>query len=147
MKAKLRSSSTARAQNPVTHKQEKAIIALLNEPTTKQAAEAAGVSEVTLWRWLQSADFRAFYMEARRVAVQRAIARTQAVMSEAVETLREIMRSSAAMAPARVAAAKAILDYAMKGIELEDHEWRLAEIEKALATRNEQFKSRVGLTG
>src|SRR6185369_356394 len=121
-----------------TTKQEKAIIALLNEPTTKEAAEAAGVSEVTLWRWLQQADFRAAYMEARRLAVQRAIARTQAVTSEAVETLREVMSDKAAKGSERIAAAKAILDYAMKGIELEDHEQRLEELEAKLAAAGQR---------
>src|SRR5215207_5562056 len=135
MKSNVNSRKVDKPQVLITSKQEKAIIALLNEPTTKQAAEVAGVSEVTLWRWLQDSDFRTYYMEARRRAVQRAIARTQAVTSEAVETLREIMNSASAMPSARVAAAKAILDYAMKGIELEDHERRLDEIEKALAAK------------
>ena len=114
-------------------RQEKAIIALLNQPTMKDAAEVAGISEVTLWRWLQQPDFRALYMEARRQAVQRAIARTQAVTSEAVETLREVMKC--AMPSARVAAAKAILDYALKGIQLDDLEQRLSELEGKLAER------------
>ena len=116
-----------------TSRQEKAIIALLNEPTTKDAAEAAGVSEVTLWRWLQQPEFRASYMEVRRVAVQRAIARTQAITSEAVETLREVMNDQSSKGSERIAAAKAILDYALKGIELEDHEMRLQDLEARLA--------------
>ena len=116
-----------------SNRQEKAIVALLNEPTMKEAAEIAGISEVTLWRWLQNADFRKSYMEARRLAVQRAIARTQAITSEAVETLREVMNDKAATGSERIAAAKAILDYAMKGIELEDHEQRLGELEAKLA--------------
>ena len=99
----------------------------------KDAAEAAGISEVTLWRWLQDTDFRALYMQARRLAVQRAIARTQAVTSEAVETLREVMKCT--MPSARVAAAKAILDYALKGIQIDDLEQRLSELEGKLAER------------
>src|SRR5688572_11037148 len=35
----------------LTPRQEQAIIALLNETTTKAAAESVGVSEVTLHRW------------------------------------------------------------------------------------------------
>src|SRR5689334_1569137 len=116
MKANVNPAGIENSRSAVSGKQEKAIIALLNEPTTKEAAESAGVSEVTLWRWLQNPDFRSCYMEARRLAVQRAIARTQAATTEAVETLREIMRSTSTMASARVAASKAILDYALKGI-------------------------------
>ena len=135
MKRNVSSSDLGNLQIPITIKQEKAIVALLNEATTKRAARAAGVSEVTLWRWLQDKGFRAFYMEARRLAVQRAIALTQAATSEAVETLRDIMKTAIASPSARVAAAKAIFDFAMKGIELEDHERRLAEIEEALADK------------
>jgi hypothetical protein len=88
-----------------------------------------------LWRWLQQPEFRKSYMEARRLAVQRAIARTQAATSEAVETLREVMNDQTAKGSERIAAAKAILDYAMKGIELEDHEQRLSELEAKLAEK------------
>ena len=142
MKRNVSSSDLGNPQIPITIKQEKAVVALLNEPTTKRAAKAAGVSEVTLWRWLQDRSFHTFYMEARRLAVQRSIARTQATTSEAVETLREIMKTAVANPAARVAAAKAILEFAMKGIELEDHERRLAEIEETLRDKSEGSLSR-----
>ena len=133
MKANVNLATDETSISLTTSRQEKAIIALLNEPTTKDAAEAAGVSEVTLWRWLQNPEFRASYMEVRRIAVQRAIARTQAATSEAVDTLREVMSDKSARGSERISAAKAILDYAMKGIELEDHERRLMELEGKLA--------------
>ena len=69
---------------------------------------------------------------------QRAIARTQAATSEAVETLREVMNDKSAKGSERIAAAKAILDYAMKGIELEDHEQRLEELEAKLAAAGQR---------
>jgi hypothetical protein len=133
MKANVNLATDETSISLTTSRQEKAIIALLNEPTTKDAAETAGVSEVTLWRWLQNPEFRASYMEVRRVAVQRAIARTQAATSEAVDTLREVMSDKSARGSERISAAKAILDYAMKGIELEDHEMRLQDLEARLA--------------
>jgi hypothetical protein len=114
-------------------KQQRAIFALLNEPTIEDAAKQVGIQRTTLWRWLQDESFRSFYMQARRLAVQRAIARTQAVTCEAVETLREVMNNPGARGSERVAAAKAILDYAFKGIELEDMAQRLEAIEATLA--------------
>src|SRR5437764_9980785 len=138
MKANVNLATTEDPISITTNRQEKAIIALLNQPTMKEAAEAAGVSEVTLWRWLQNADFRSSYMEARRLAVQRAIARTQAATSEAVETLREVIRDKSAKGSERIAAAKAILDYAMKGVELEDYEQRLEELEAKLAAAGQR---------
>src|SRR6185312_4812372 len=46
-------------------KAEAAIVALLAHPTMPEAAKAAGVSETTLWRWLQRDDFRKKYREAQ----------------------------------------------------------------------------------
>lgn len=120
---------TAESLSP---KQQRAIFALLSEPTLEDAAKQTGVQRTTLWRWLQEPDFRSSYMQARRLAVQRAIARTQAVTSEAVETLREIMSDKSAKGSERVAAAKAIIDYAFKGVELEDLAQRLEAVEAAM---------------
>jgi hypothetical protein len=117
----------------LTPKQQRAIFALLSEPTLEDAARQAGIQRSTLWRWLQDSAFRSFYMQARRLAVQRAIARTQAVTCEAVETLREVMNNPASRGSERVAAAKAIIDYAFKGIELEDLAQRLEAVEMVLA--------------
>lgn len=93
------------------------------------------MSLVTWWQWLRQAVVRKSDMEARRPALQRAIARTRAITSEAVERLREVMKSNVTSASAPVAAAKAILGYAISGIELEDHEQRLAELNARLEAR------------
>jgi AcrR family transcriptional regulator len=128
MKANASSNPTTQAYNLNT-KQGRGIVALLANPKLKDAAEAAGVSEATLWRWLQDKDFHTAYMKARRDAVQGAIARLQSISVEAVETLHEIMSDKTALVFARVTAARTILDYAMKGIELEDLAERVAELE------------------
>ena len=39
-------------------KQERAIVALLAEPTLGAVAKAAHISDVTLWRWMQEPDFK-----------------------------------------------------------------------------------------
>src|SRR5215467_4883305 len=62
------------AELKLTPKQEKAIFALLEEPTLKKAAATAGVNPTTLWRWLKTTDFRQAYMLARWKAVQQGIA-------------------------------------------------------------------------
>lgn len=116
----------------LTPKQERGILALLANPKLKDAAQVANVSEATLWRWLQNKHFRAAYLKARRETVQSAIARLQSLTADAVDTLHEIMTDKAAIVFARLSAARAILDYSMRGIELEDHEERLREIESRL---------------
>ena len=47
-------------------KQEVLVAALLTEPTQAKAAEKAGVSETTLYRWLALPEFKTAYRLARR---------------------------------------------------------------------------------
>jgi transposase-like protein len=114
---------------PVSEKQERAIAALLPEPSVKRAAAATEVGESTLWRWLKDDDFRAAYLDARRKSVQQAAARIQHCTSEAASVVQAITNDGSQPGATRIAAAKAILQNAMAGIELEDYERRLAAIE------------------
>src|SRR5690349_21826462 len=114
----------------LTPKQERGVLALLEHSTLEEAASAAGVGKTTLWRWLQMPDFQAAFMQARRDAVRHAVARLQKYAGEAVETLHAVMTDTNAPAFARTGAAKAMLDYAMKAIELEDLAGRVALLEK-----------------
>jgi hypothetical protein len=115
---------------PLTAKQEKAIAALLSEPTMKSAAQLVKVSEITLIRWLREDAFRDAYQEARREATKQAIARLQQASSEAVDTLRDVMNSGTAQPGARVSAAKTVLELSIKAVEIEDMAQRLSELEK-----------------
>src|SRR5262245_48277762 len=110
-----------------SRKWDQAIIALLAHPTIPGAAKAAGVSDSTLWRWLQDRDFQSEYRQARRQMVEKAIGELQNACSEAVTTLR---RNLLCGQPAvEVAAARVILDQATKGIELTDLIERVAQLE------------------
>jgi len=135
MQANARSETITESR--LSPKQEKAVVALVSHPTIKEAAAQAGVNETTLWRWLQKEEFRAAYKEARRTAVQQAIARAQVNTSEAMKVLREVMEDKAQLGSTRVSAAKAVMDYAIKGVEMEDHEQRLKAIEAALAEKKQ----------
>lgn len=128
------------AQNgrDLTKKQEKAVVALLAAPTVQAAAEAAGVSERTLWRWLQQPEFKEAYRQARREAVSHAIGRLQQATTRAVETLEEVMGNPEAKESARVSAAKTVLDAALKALELEDLEARVEELERMMAEGDEE---------
>ena len=109
--------------------QERAIVALLSHSTIKSAAKAIGIDDATLWRWLQDKEFHTAYMSFRRESVRQSIARLQQASSEAVSTLRTIMKDKKAPASARVVAAKSIIEYAMKAVELEDLAERVAQLE------------------
>jgi hypothetical protein len=115
----------------LSRKQEALISALLTAPRLADAAQTAGIGEVTAWRWLKDVTFQAAYREARRAVVQHAITQVQQATGEAVETLRRVMQDPEAPASAKVSAAKNILDTAIRAVEIEDLEARITTLEQA----------------
>jgi hypothetical protein len=117
----------------LTRKQDETIAVLLAVPTIAEAARQVGVGERTLFRWLHTdSAFQAAYREARRDAVQQAIARIQQATSTAVTTLEAVMRDSDKPSSSRVSAAKGVLELALKAIEFDDLEARVSALEAAL---------------
>jgi hypothetical protein len=112
--------------------QERAIIALLSEPTLKAAAASAGISETTLWRWLREPNFKVAYQRARQEALGRATTRLAALVEVAVEALDEIVADRAVSPNVRVSAASRIIDFALKAAEIEEVQARLEKLEAAL---------------
>jgi DNA-binding MurR/RpiR family transcriptional regulator len=112
-------------------KKERAITALLSEPTLREAAARCGVNETTLWRWTQEDDFRRAYRETRRHLVEKAVGELQAACTEAVTALRRNL--TCGHASAEIAAAKAIIEQAAKGLELADLAERVESLEALLA--------------
>ena len=117
----------------LTGKQAQAISALLSEPTLEKAATKAKVGDRTLRRWLREPFFAAAYRDARRNAVGQAIARLQQVSSDAVDALHSVMTDSAMPGPARVAAARTVLELSIKGVEIEDLQERIETLERAFS--------------
>jgi len=107
--------STGRSKQPRV--QERAIAALLTEPTQAAAAQKAGVGEATLGRWLKDADFCAAYRLARQELVRSAVERLQAATGVAVDTLLAVARDGKREGD-RVRAAVALLSHALRGIDL-----------------------------
>lgn len=119
-------ASTARSG-----RKDRAVLALLEHPTVEKAAAAAGISDVTLWRWLQTEEFQTAYRRARREAFSQCVARLQNASNAAVGTLLRVMLDREAPAASRVRAADCVLGHASKAIELEDLEVRIAGLERA----------------
>ena len=111
---------------------DKAILALLQEPTIEKAAARCGISEVTLWRWQQRKDFQEHYQAARLRITDAAIAQIQQASVEAVEVLRDVMKKAYKNPAARVSAAKIILEIAFNATELNRIEDRLTELEEKI---------------
>ncbi len=120
-------------------KTEAAIVALLAHPTMPEAAKAAGVSETTLWRWLQRDDFRKKYREAQDKVFEGALGSLQGASTEAVACLRRNLASG--NPSVQVQAARIILDYTIKAREMFELENRIAVLEAALKAREEADKA------
>ena len=115
-----------------SRKKDQAIVALITEPTIQAAAQKVGITTPTLHKWLKVKEFKDAYREARREAVTAAISRLQRTATEAVDALRAVMNDTESPASARVSAARAILEIAVKAVELEDLEARIEELERLL---------------
>jgi hypothetical protein len=126
------------AEEKLTAKQERALVALLDCGETKRAAAMAGVAEVTLWRWLQTETFQTRYRAARRQLVETAIAQLQSDCGVAARVLREVAEDTSALASSRVAAAKAIIEQAVKGVELVELQERVERLENLLAEQEQE---------
>lgn len=116
-------------------KQEAAILGLLTMPTIDQAAQHAGISGPTLWRWLQDPAFQCEYRKARRDALGQATAQLQQASGAAVKALTEIVQDKDAPSSARVMAARTVLEMGLKAVDLEDVQQRLDAIEANLKTK------------
>jgi hypothetical protein len=120
---------TVRQGGKRLRREDAAIAALLAEPTIEAAATRAGISESTLLRWLQDSAFSAEYRAARRAVVESAIGRLQQAATQAVDALtRNLTCGTSAV---EVGAAKAVLDQALKAVELMDLVERVAALEQA----------------
>lgn len=113
--------------NKISRKQEQAIAALLVEATIRDAAASVGVSEATLWRWMQRADFRSAYRAARRQVVEHAVAHLQRATADAVAGLARNL--TCGVPSVEVRSAGAILSWAVRGVELMDLEERVVALE------------------
>ena len=104
----------------MTPRQQRALQALLTQPTKAEAARAAGVDPATLRRYLQDSEFVAAYKEAVRGMVEDATRQAQQALNPALSTLREIATDSEAGQMARISASRSLLEYGLRLTEIND---------------------------
>ena len=136
-----------RANEKLTARQEKAIAALLNEPTVSKAADACGVPLRTLNRWISEPVFGDEYRRLRREAFRHSVSMAQKYAPAALNALASIMMDKAAGQSARVAASKAVLDYGRQSLELDDMARRIEKLEADAAAREKAGPSAYGYGG
>lgn len=108
---------------------EKVLAALLTSKTRKEAAKKAGVSERTVYEYLQDEEFARRYDEARRGLVKNATIQLQKGLAPAIDTLSAVVEDETAEPRTRIAAARALLEYGIKYSELSDIYARLDKLE------------------
>lgn len=111
-------------------KHDAVIAALLSTRTVREAAKKCSLSETTLYRLLQDADFKSKFRAARRELVEATTAQLQQDGADAAKALREIVNNKKAPASVRVSAARVILEQGIKAVELVDLSERLDRLEE-----------------
>ena len=116
----------------MTPKKQKALVALLTQPTKEKAAAAAGITSKTLRCYLDDPEFQAEYRKAFAELVENATRKVQQTLDPAVAVLREIMEDRDENGQVRVTAARSVLEYGLKMTETTDILARLNELETAM---------------
>ncbi len=109
------------------------IAALLSSPTIRDAADAASVSESTVYRRLRDSGFRRELKEQRLRVYSHALQRLQVSAEGAVEVLEEVMRDKGAPLSARIKSAVHVLELADKGPQPEMVDRRLQSLTEQLS--------------
>jgi hypothetical protein len=107
------------------------VAAMMSHRTVESAAASVGIAASSAHRWLKDPVVIQRLAEARRDAMNRAIARLQEAASEAVECLCQVQRDGDSES-ARVSAAKTILELSLRAADLEDVLGRLDSLERAV---------------
>lgn len=119
----------------MTEKKALALAALLSEPTQEAAAKRVGLSARTIRRYLAEPEFLEAYQQAHARLVEDATQRMQRGLSSAVDALQEIAKDPDAGKTARVAAARSLLEQALRYTELSDIMSRIAKLEELAGER------------
>jgi AcrR family transcriptional regulator len=112
---------------PKQTNKEKVLISLIQTTSIREAAKKSGISEATIYNYLQDKEFLAEYRNARRLTVESAIASMQGAASEAVERLKELQYCENPAVAARCA--QIIFENSIKGLETTDILERLEVLE------------------
>jgi hypothetical protein len=109
-------------------RQQKLIVELIRRPTIGSACRAAGIDVKQCYRWRQQPEFAAALAQARDEALADGLGEIKADVRPAGRTLRRCLKSSEDAN--RIRSAKAILDVAMKSVELLDLLKRVEALER-----------------
>jgi hypothetical protein len=131
----------------LTPRQQEAIAALLTCASVQAAASSVQIGRTTLYRWLKDETFLTAYQEARRQATAWVPGRLQRLVEKAVHTLEHILDDLEAPAPARVSAARTVLEFTSPGRKLHPEDNYLETVKSRLTPKElslEQITTKEG---
>jgi hypothetical protein len=132
-KGKLTNMSEDVRKSPMkTANKEKSLAALLESATITEAAKKCGLSEKTLRRYLEDAEFQKEFRAARRVIFEQNIVRLQSLHAGAVDALERNLTCE--IPSSEIRAAQIVIEASRKDFETFDILQRLETLE------NEHFK-------
>lgn len=114
-------------QNNSAVSDEQIIAALIEHGTIKEAATSISITPRTVYDRMKEKQFMADYMQAKNEILRLAVYNINARLSEAIDTVAEIMNNPANKATVRLQAAQTIINNANKFMQ------RLAADEKSSA--------------
>lgn len=113
-------------QSAVTDEQ--IIAALISSGTIAKAAEAAGISSRTIYERMTHREFKAAYRAAKSDLIRQAVFNMDNKLTDAINTIAEIMNDKTANPAIRLQAAQTILNNAQKFAErLQGEEHSIAQ--------------------
>lgn len=117
-------------------KEAQALAALVSNGTVRKAAAASGIPERTLWRLLERQDFSEKLEQEKERLITTASDNLKAKLNAATTALADVMENEATPPQARIAAAKTILEYALRYVETTDILHRLDQLERQTMADN-----------
>jgi hypothetical protein len=131
-------SAQDRAADELSPAQHRALRALLTARTIAEAAEAAGLNESTVRRYLAEPGFGRAYREQQRILLSETTATLQRIAGDAAAAIEDSLAPDIEDKNLRLRAARTALEFLLRTTEterkvreLEDVEERLTELERA----------------
>lgn len=114
----------------ISEKKAKAIELLMQSCSPGEAADAAGVSRVTVYRWLKNPDFQAVLSERKNDLLEAAARKLAGNLDKAIDVLADLLGSK--QPNVKRLTAGMIIDYSAKFNEMQDIEKRIKALEATI---------------
>jgi len=115
-------------ENELSKKQLLVISNYLSAPTIDEACERSNISRATFYNWLKDENFKKLLDRKRQELITHALDRLKASVSKAIDVLQELMKAN--NDNVKRLAARDVLQFSLKAIEIFTLQERLEKIEK-----------------